>query len=75
MWTFLSVCILERDDLRYADVASVVDFDSEDSDVDFWFNLDEGLNGALGMKRTRWSFKMRLEFSAGLSCSLSGCEY
>ena len=28
-----SLCILERDDLRYADVASVVDFDSEDSDV------------------------------------------
>ena len=37
-----SLCILERDDLRYADVASVVDFDSEDSDVDFWFNSDEG---------------------------------
>ena len=36
-----SLCILERDDLRYADVASVVDSDSEDLDVDFWFNLDE----------------------------------
>ena len=37
-----SLCISEQDDLSYADVASVVDFDSEDSDVDFCFNSDEG---------------------------------
>ena len=30
-----SLCISEQDDLSYADVASVADFDSEDSDVDF----------------------------------------
>ena len=46
-----SLCILERDDLRYADVASVVDFDSEDSDVDFWFYSDEGsVGGGAGME-------------------------
>ena len=37
-----SLCISEKDNLSYADVASVVDFDSEDSDVDFCFNSDEG---------------------------------
>ena len=30
-----SLCSSEQDDLSYADVASVVDFDSEDWDVDF----------------------------------------
>ena len=52
-----SLCILERDDLRYADVASVVDFDSEDSDV------------RIGVSKCVWNF------STGLSCSPSGCEY
>ena len=37
-----SLCISEQDDLSYADVASVVDFDSEDWDVDFCFNSEEG---------------------------------
>ena len=37
-----SLCISEQDDLSYADIASVVDFDSEDSDADFCFNSDEG---------------------------------
>ena len=37
-----TLCISEQDDLNYADIASVVDFDSEDSDVDFCFNSDEG---------------------------------
>ena len=50
-----NLCISEQDDLSYADIASVVDFDSEDSDVDFCFNSDEGsvaeLEWKLGMKR------------------------
>ena len=37
-----NLCISEQDDLSYADIASVVDLDSEDSDVDFCFNSDEG---------------------------------
>ena len=37
-----SLCISEQVDLSYADIASIVDFDSEDSDVDFCFNSDEG---------------------------------
>ena len=36
------MCISEKDDLSYAGIASVVDFDSEDSDVDFCFTSDEG---------------------------------
>ena len=35
-----SLCISEQDYLSYADVASVVDSDSEDSDVDFCFNSE-----------------------------------
>ena len=38
MWIIVS----EKDDLSYADVASVVDFDSGESDVDFCFNSEEG---------------------------------
>ena len=37
-----SLCISEQDDFSYADIASVVDFESEESDVDFCFNSDEG---------------------------------
>ena len=35
-------CNSEQDDLSYADIASVADFDSEDSDVDFCYDPDEG---------------------------------
>ena len=37
-----SLCISEQDNLSYANVASVVDFDREDSDVNFCFDSDEG---------------------------------
>ena len=40
-----SLCISEQDDLNHADIASVVDFDSEAP----W----RSWNGTLGMKRVR----------------------
>ena len=55
-----TLCISERDDLRYADVASVVDFDSDDSDVDFCFNSDEG--SVAGLEWNSWDEASALEF-------------
>ena len=75
-----SLCISEQDDLSYADVASVVDFDSEDSDVDFCFNSDEG--SVAELEWNTWDEACVLEFqnvswnfSSGLRCSPSGCEF
>ena len=37
-----SLCMSEQDNLSYVDVASMGDFDSEDSDDAIGFNSDEG---------------------------------
>ena len=37
-----SLCMSEQDSLSYVDVASIGDFDSEDSDEDIAFKSDEG---------------------------------
>ena len=37
-----SLCMSEQDSLSYVDVASIGDFDGEDSDEDIGFNSDEG---------------------------------
>ena len=55
-----SLCISEQDDLGYADVASVVDFDSENLDVDFCFNSDEG--SVAELKWNTWDEACTLEF-------------
>ena len=55
-----SLCISEQDDLSYADVASVVDFDSEDSDVDFCFNSEEG--SVAELEWNTWDETCALEF-------------
>ena len=54
------MCISEQDDLSYADVASVVDFDSEDSDVDFCFNSDKG--SVAELEWNTWDEACALEF-------------
>ena len=51
-----SLCMSEQDSLSYVDVASIGDFDSEDSDEDIGFNSDESCYCV------HWSFKMCLEF-------------
>ena len=50
----------EQDDLRYADVASVVDFDSEDSDIDFCINSNEG--SVAELEWNTWDETCTLEF-------------
>ena len=55
-----SLCISEQDDLSYADIASVVDFDSEDSDVDFCVNSDEG--SVAELEWNTWDEACALEF-------------
>ena len=61
-----SLYMSEQEDLGYVDVESVVDFDSEDSFMDFWINSNEApwrsWNGTLGMTRVCCIFGMRLEF-------------
>ena len=55
-----SLCISEQDDLSYADIASVVDFDNEDSDMDFCFNSDEG--SVAELEWNTWDEACALEF-------------
>ena len=61
------------------DVASIGDFDSEDSDEDIGFNSDEG--SVAELEWNTWDETCALEcqnasfFSAGLNCSPSGGEY
>ena len=55
-----SLCISERVDLSYADIASVVDFDNEDSDVDFCFNSNEG--SVAELEWNTWYEACALEF-------------
>ena len=55
-----NLCISEQDDLSYADIASVVDFDSEDSDVDFCFNSAEG--SVAELEWNTWDEQCALDF-------------
>ena len=55
-----SLCISEQDDLSYVDVASISDFDSEDSDGDFCFNSDEG--SVAELEWNTWDEACALEF-------------
>ena len=55
-----SLYMSEQDDLRYADVASVVDFDSEDSDMDFCINSNEG--SVAELEWNTWDEACALEF-------------
>ena len=55
-----SLYMSEQDDLRYADVASVVDFDSEDLDVDFCIDSNEGFVAEL--EWNTWDEACALEF-------------
>ena len=55
-----SLCMSEQDGLSYVDVASIGDFDSEDSDEDIAFKPDEGsvmeLEWNTGMKHVFFFF-------------------
>ena len=73
-----NLCNSEQDDLSYADIASVVDFDSEDSDVDFCFNSDEG--SVAELEWNTWDEACALDFqnASGIfppDGSPSSCEY
>ena len=77
-----SLCISEQDDLSYADVASVVDFNSEDSDVDFCFNSDEGSVAELEWNTLDEACELEFQNASGIFpldsvvlCCPSGCEY
>ena len=75
-----SLCMSDRDDLRYADVFHLLLILIVR--IRMWtFGLIRmrapwrSWNGTLGMKRARWSFKCVWNFSAGLRCSPSGGGY
>ena len=55
-----SLCMSEQDSLSYVDVASIGDFDSEDSDEDIGFNSDEG--SAAELEWYTWDEACTLEF-------------
>ena len=59
-----SLSMSEQDNLSYMDVASMGDFDSEDSDEDIGLNSDEGSVAELEWNTWDgaciWSFRMRL---------------
>ena len=54
------LCISEQDDLSYVDVASISDFDSNDSDGDICFNSDEG--SVAELEWNTWDEAYALEF-------------
>ena len=55
-----SLCMSEQDSLSYVDVASIGDFDSEDSDEDIGFNSDEG--SVEELEWNTWDEACALEF-------------
>ena len=55
-----SLCMSEQDSLSYVDVASIGDFDSEDSDEDIGFNSDEG--SVAELEWNTWDEACALEF-------------
>ena len=68
-----SLYMSEQDDLRYAEVASVVDFDSEDSDTDF--GIDSSGGSVAELEWNTWDEACALDFrnaSGVFSAGLSG---
>ena len=64
-----SLCMLEQDNWSYGHIVSMHDFDSEDSNEDIGFNLDEGSVGRrmrIGVSECVWCL------SAGISGRPSG---
>ena len=57
---WLMVYMSEQDNLSYVDVKSMCDFDSEDSDEDIGFNLDEG--SVAELEWNNWDDACALEF-------------
>ena len=53
-------CTSEQHDLSYADIASVADFDSEDSDVDFCYDSDE--SSVAELEWNTWDEACALDF-------------
>ena len=72
-----SLCMSEQDSLSYVDVASIGNFDNEDTDDDIGFKSDEGSLAEL--KWNTWDEACALEFQNAsgvfLNSSPSGGEY